>query len=40
MALMRRLLALTCAIVLVDTVFYGTLTPLVPYFSEQFSLSK
>jgi MFS family permease len=37
---MRRLLALTCTIVLVDTIFYGTLTPLVPYFSEQFSLSK
>ena len=37
---MRRLLALTCAIVLVDTIFYGTLTPLVPYFSEEFGLSK
>src|SRR3712207_5678314 len=39
-ALMRRLLALTCAIVLVDTIFYGALTPLVPYFSEEFGLSK
>jgi MFS family permease len=37
---MRRLLALTCAIVLVDTIFYGTLTPLVPYFSEEFGLAK
>jgi MFS family permease len=37
---MRRLLALTCGIVLVDTIFYGTLTPLVPYFSEEFGLSK
>ena len=37
---MRRLLALSCAIVLVDTIFYGTLTPLVPYFSEEFGLSK
>ncbi len=37
---MRRLLALTCAIVLVDTIFYGTLTPLVPYFSQEFGLSK
>ena len=37
---MRRLLALSCAIVLVETIFYGTLTPLVPYFSEEFALSK
>jgi MFS family permease len=37
---MRRLLALTCAIVLVDTIFYGTLTPLVPYFAGEFGLSK
>ena len=37
---MRRLLALTCTIVLVDTIFYGALTPLVPYFSEEFGLSK
>ena len=37
---MRRLLALSCAIVLVDTIFYGALTPLVPYFSEEFDLSK
>ena len=37
---MRRLLALTSAIVLVDTVFYAALTPLVPYFNEEFGLSK
>ncbi len=37
---MRRLLALCCAIVLVDTIFYAALTPLVPYFNEQFGLSK
>jgi MFS family permease len=36
----RRLLALCCAIVLVDTVFYAALTPLVPYFNEEFGLSK
>ena len=37
---MRRLLALTSAIVLVDTVFYAALTPLIPYFNEEFGLSK
>ena len=37
---MRRLLALSCAIVLVDTVFYAAPTPLLPYFSEEFDLSK
>ncbi len=37
---MRRLLALTCAIVLVDTIFYAALVPLVPYFSDEFGLSK
>ena len=37
---MRRLLALCCAIVLVDTIFYAALTPLVPYFNEEFGLSK
>ena len=36
----RRLLALTCAMVLVDTVFYATLVPLVPYFTEELGLSK
>ena len=37
---MRRLLILTCAIVLVDTVFYAALVPLVPYFTEELGLSK
>ena len=37
---MRRLVALTCAMVLVDTVFYAALTPLVPYFTEELRLSK
>ena len=37
---MRRLRALTCAIVLVDTVFYAALVPLVPYFTSEFELSK
>ena len=36
----RRLLTLCCAIVLVDTIFYAALTPLVPYFNEEFGLSK
>src|SRR5919112_4887481 len=36
----RRLLALSCAIVLVDTIFYAALYPLVPYFQEEFGLSK
>ncbi len=37
---MRRLLALTCAMVLIDTVFYAALVPLVPYFTEELGLSK
>ena len=37
---MRRLLALSCAIVLVDTIFYAALAPLVPLFKEEFGLSK
>lgn len=37
---MRRLLFLACAIVLADTVFYGVLVPLVPYFSGEFGLTK
>lgn len=36
----RRLLILTCAIVLVDTIFYAALVPLTPYYSEEFGLSK
>ncbi len=37
---MRRLLFLTCAIVFADTVFYAVLVPLVPYFAEEFGMSK
>ncbi len=37
---MRRLLALTCAIVLVDTIFYAALVPLTPYLRDEFELSK
>ena len=37
---MRRLLALACAILLVDTIFYAALVPLVPYFDAEFGLSK
>ena len=40
MSAVRRLLFLTCAIVLADTVFYGVLVPLVPYFSDEFGLTK
>ena len=36
----RRLLVLTCAIVLVDTIFYGALVPLIPSLSAEFGLSK
>ncbi|MGH3147923.1 MAG: MFS transporter, partial [Rubrobacter sp.] len=32
--------ALTCAIVLVDTIFYAALTPLVPYYNDELGLSK
>ena len=37
---MRRLLILTCAMVLVDTIFYAALTPLVPYFTGELGLSR
>ena len=37
---MRRLLFLTCAMVLADTIFYAALTPLVPYFTGELGLSK
>lgn len=36
----RRLVALACIIVLVDTIFYAALVPLVPYYSEELGLSK
>lgn len=37
---MRRLLILACAIVFVDTIFYAALVPLIPYYSQEFGLSK
>jgi MFS family permease len=37
---MRRLLLLVSAIVLVDTMFYAAITPLLPRYSEELGLSK
>jgi MFS family permease len=37
---MRRLLAVTAAIVLVDTILYAALTPLLPGYADEFHLSK
>src|SRR6266487_516824 len=37
---MRRLVLLVAAIVLVDTMFYAAITPLLPYYSHHFGLSK
>jgi MFS family permease len=37
---MRRLVALVAAIVLVDTMFYAAVVPLLPYYSHHFDLSK
>jgi MFS family permease len=37
---MRRLLLLVSAIVLVDTMLFAALTPLLPHYSERFELSK
>ena len=37
---MRRLLLLSCAIVLVDTMFYAAITPLLPHYSDELDLSK
>jgi MFS family permease len=37
---MRRLLAMVSAIVLVDTMFYAAIAPLLPYYSHHFQLSK
>ncbi|HEX8053648.1 MAG TPA: MFS transporter, partial [Thermoleophilaceae bacterium] len=37
---MRRLLLLVCAIVLVDTMFYAAITPLLPHYSDELGLSK
>ncbi|TMJ93348.1 MAG: MFS transporter [Actinobacteria bacterium] len=37
---MRRLLLLVSAIVLVDTIFFSALSPLLPHFTKEFGLSK
>ena len=37
---MRRLLVLVSAIVLVDTMFYAAITPLLPHYSDELGLSK
>ena len=37
---MRRLLLLVGAIVLVDTIFYSALTPLLPHYADELGLSK
>lgn len=37
---MRRLLLLAAALVLVDTMLYAALTPLLPHFQHEFGLSK
>ena len=36
----RRLLVLVCAVVLVETLFFAALTPLLPELSREFGLSK
>jgi MFS family permease len=36
----RRLLLLVCSIVLVDTMLYAALAPLLPHYAEEFGLSK
>ncbi|HEX6459631.1 MAG TPA: MFS transporter [Thermoleophilaceae bacterium] len=37
---MRRLVIMVAAIVLVDTMFYAAIAPLLPYYSHHFGLSK
>src|SRR6202451_3434056 len=37
---MRPLLALVCALVLVDTVFFTALTPLLPHYTREAGLTK
>src|SRR3954449_7747806 len=36
----RRLLALSCAVVLVDTMFYAAITPLLPHYVDTLGISK
>src|SRR5580765_674336 len=40
LAVLRRLLFLVGAVVLVDTMFYAALTPLLPHYSDDLGLSK
>ena len=40
MVAVRRLLLLSCAIVLVDTMFYAAITPLLPHYVDELGLSK
>jgi MFS family permease len=37
---MRRLLLLVCSIVLVDSILYAALVPLLPHFADEYELSK
>jgi len=37
---MRRLLLLVCAVVLVETMLYSALVPLLPHYTHEFGLSK
>ena len=37
---MRRLVLLVSAIVLVETIFFSALAPLLPYYEDEFGLSK
>jgi MFS family permease len=37
---MRRLLAFTCVVVFVDTLFYAAITPILPELSDEYGLSK
>src|SRR6478609_6137274 len=37
---MRRLLPFVCVVIVVDTMLYAALTPLLPHFRREFDLSK
>ena len=37
---MRRLFLLVAAVVLVDTMFFAAVAPLLPYYSDELDLSK
>ena len=37
---MRRLFVLVAAVILVETMFYAAITPLLPFYAEEFGLSK